>query len=93
MKLTDVAISLADFIACDVHNTNAPQSMKLGSVDILDYLSNFVFSLRESRTPQLQLLREKMGAFLIGLGHPSLKTVLRPLWLSTSPDRTVEEDL
>ncbi|KZF23903.1 hypothetical protein L228DRAFT_126548 [Xylona heveae TC161] len=63
MKLTEVAISLADVLICGPTSVLHAHLMRIGPGEVLSNLGQFLKSFRGGGNPRLELLQEKMFTY------------------------------
>lgn len=64
MKLTEVAISLADVLLCTPTASQRPQSMRISRGELLECIAVFLLSSANVGNPRLAILQDKVLDYL-----------------------------
>lgn len=64
MKLTEVAISLADVLLCAPSASQNSQMMQITRGELLDYIAGFLLSCANVGNPRLAILQDKISEYL-----------------------------
>lgn len=89
MKLTEVAISLADMLLCSPSASQNCQTMQVSRGALLDYIAGFLLSCANVGNPRLAILQDKISKYLST--RMPIPWDLDGRLIEMSPARDVEE--